>query len=390
MLYCSTISTPTIESYKNSMKKLLYTFIIGPLIVASSLNRTMDRKTTIEGVNTVAFISNDTLVVGSIAGAYLCKHTNQGPITPLNKTPTYNIITDLPQKKIGLLCKNFFLVYNTETKQKTKSYLIPNGNSYSAAFSSIDNTNFICQNEQLMGDSSVTPPFTGANNYFGVACHPTKKHILYPCSNTTLLEKALDNCSTTCYCPTIDTPVYPRHSDYIPDSIRSALYSPDGTHIAILTDKKNIFIYNPATKKTNPVVLNCSCINMAFIPHSSLIGLLCVCNSIHFVDCKIPKKIAQIDSLVPKGTSLTQNILINTLDFSPNGTQYAAVVNHKCFIDDIPPNAMSVVTKGKILSIYYLLKKYSYQNHYFLPLEVIQLFIQKLFDLKDKGADFIA
>lgn len=371
------------------MKKLLYA-VICYLTFASMISHAMDSSQrllsvsnpvfkNILSIKSAVFLKPNIIALGSDEAIHVFNDTNQRCLNLRWPHGTaHNIITNGDKTKVGFFCRNSFLVYDTITTEPIWSYSTPNKDNYSASFSAVDDTIFVCQNEQLITNkksSYICLPFVGTNNHFSIACHPKENKILYPNSNERLSVKQLATGQITDYNPTINIPYVSQSARYVSDSIRSAMYSPDGNYIAILTDKKKTFIYNPTTNNTEPIDCDCECTNLAFLPHSSLIAIVCSDNTIRYYNFIKVSHIATAALSAPLPLVPVQNILINTLDFSPDGTQYVTVINNMCFIGNIPFNAI----KEKSFSVYCLLKKYSQQNYY-LPLEIVQLFIKKLFD----------
>jgi hypothetical protein len=351
------------------MKKILL-YCITQLITASSCYA-MDEKQIVEHVYTVAFLTHSKLAIGGSYGFGFFKNPNSKnyTITWQGDSPsTHNIITSNDKKKVAFLCKHSCHIYDTETEKKIDHFFItdadndPNKISYSATFSSVDDTFFIYQNGKLTFDGkTVELPYTGGNNLFSITCHPTKKQLLHPSSSRTLSLKSFDGNQDIRY----------RLDELIPNNniIRSVMYNLYSKDILLLTNEENeqtAYCYNPTAHTIRRMLINGN-VNDITCMHP-IVGILSD-NSVKYYDLKGSTRLEE-SIFTSQGTNY--NLLTHICDFSPDGTQYAAIVSNKFFIRPVPLQVLKNIYCEK----YYLLKKYCIEND--VSDDIVQLLLKTL------------
>lgn len=336
----------------------------------------------------VAYISDgkkEMLALGNDTGCFFINLpvTKDYIIEELHVHPTHNIITSADKKKIGTFARvkktdtlydNIFFVHDVLTKKIIWSHLIAGGNAhsedftYSAAFSQLDDTIFVCHEEQLISNKNrrINLPFIGKNNHFAIACHPKLNSILYPSGDNTLSLKSLNNLNITL-----------RFNPDIPkgDAIRLIKYSPDGTSIGLLTDNHKIFIYNPKDNSTDCPSFNGNCYNFIFLPFSSTIMVLSDC-FLQYYNIK-SKTCEQLRNVDP---SHKDNLFTNILDTSYHGTQCIFLIDAFFATEKIPLEIIEKIPFEDMFPLYCALKNYS---DLFLPEDIIRVITQKLLILEN-------
>lgn len=338
---------------------------------------------------TVAVFDNNRAVIGTNHNCVLvsnCQKAGSEQVAKvLHKYPTHNSIANKKSYQLGIFSHLdifnpcWFIVYDINTGSQIWSKKIYSDN-YSAAFSPVDNTIFLCDNGNLSTNENISMdlPYTGSNKYFGIECHPKRKEILYPCSNTTLATYSFES------------KAYERHYPQITqtDIIIRALYSPEKNYIALLTDQQSIVIYNQKDKSTlwakgNFGVYH-ACINPIFIPHSTI--LLFLTNGGRTRNYFHVKKMSSIAEYPHTDWSTLQNdndnALINRIDFSHDGSyMLTGNIRSKGFST---PEKITQCFRGKwfieqkLFSYYRQLKMYSIQNEGLPIPDLIALLIKKL------------
>lgn len=327
---------------------------------------------------TVAVFDRDTAAIGSnkecvlIVNSQALKENQK--VTYLNRYPTHNLIADKKNKRLGVFNKFGFVVYDIKTKEifwSKKTY----SDNCSAVFSPVDDTIFLCDNGHLSTNENISMhlPYTGSNKYFGIDCHPNKKEILYPCSNTTLAVYSFKNKTYNHYHPDIKQT----------DIIIRALYSPKGDHIALLTDSQYIFIYNLKNKSTIQVRSSLGpyygCLNPIFIPHSNILFFLCYHGQTCFYHNIKNMKSMNENPYPGYVTWENSSALINKIDFSSDGSYIlTATETITAKGSDTPGFLTKYLIYKKLFLCYQQLKLYSIQNGGFLIPDVISLFVKTL------------
>lgn len=333
-------------------------------------------QTRLEKVQSALFITDKIAAVGCSYGCFLIFNpTEQSArrIELLHKGETKNLITD-KKNRIGILCPDFFIVYDVTTKQKIWSQSMYNSN-YSASFSLINDTIFVCHQEQLRNskDNKIIelPHTDNHDNTFNFVCHPIKNEFLYPCSYSSLATKSYNNAGNQ-YVLNMGKRNFVHH----------ASYNPDGTLIVVITQEKKIFLYNPSNKHLSPLELHNHNWSHSplFIPNIKNNIMVFLYNEeakIVFWDLTEKKEIASIPI---DHVGFRNDFFISTMDFSPDGTQfiYTDADAHVFYIKKTPQDVINCVSSWQIRFIYYLLKKYSQENDNFLPQDIIQLLINWL------------
>ncbi len=350
--------------------------IIMPLSLAtSSTILPMDRATkhneNIGQVLAVAYLQNKTIALGTTNGCYVLSNptSSENIAVQLHDQPTPNLITDNKRQKIGLLCKDQFFAYDTKIKKHIWSYPIHNNDGYSAAFSSTDDTIFVCNKGELISNKrslSIPLPFTGTNSYFDIACHPTKRLIFYPSYESCIALIGYNGHHIATYKPKID----------VTDGILSIICSPDGSHIAILTKLKNIYTYNLATKNTHQILheyCNAECRNAVFLPYSPVIATLCDSAAVHFSNFKTNEHIGFTERYSGSFLSKKSTISDSMLAWSADAELFAVVIKNKCLIKQTPPE----IAKLSLLRAFFAIS--CLRERYPLPTEIINLIARLLF-----------
>lgn len=354
---------------------LLHSLITIYLFSIPTLLFTMQEETCIV---TVAVFDKNTAATGSNEGCFLVTNCQEIPkdhaVICLNSYPTHNLIADKKNQLLGVFNTSEFVVYDIKTKNiiwSKKTY----SDNCSATFSPNDGTIFLCDNGYLSTNENVSMnlPYTGSNKYFTIECHPQKKELLYPRSNTTLAIYSFENKTYTQH------PLFPGKTDII----TRALYSPDGDHIALLTNKQNIAIYNLKNNSTvwvrGTLGLYSGCFNPIFIPCSHVLFFLTdKGRSGHYFD------VEKMHSLATQNTQHDfapekNNFLTNKVDFSLDGSYLLTATGSSVAQGYSTHNVITNFLKHqKLFSYYQQLKLYSIENRELLIPDVIRLLIQKL------------
>jgi len=331
---------------------------------------------------TVALFDPDRAVLGTNKDCSLFKKATQDKEhqirLPLHTQLTYNVIPNKKKLQIGVLSKNIFTVYDINTLNKIWSKTVQSEN-YSVAFSPVDNTIFFYQNQLLSSNTGIgiILPCIRNNTHIGIECHPKKKEILYPYSNRGLAVYSFANKTRTMYYPKVRKT----------DTILRALYSPEGNHIAVLTDTHKIFIYNPTTNATISIPEDgCSCAYFGhpiFIPNSTAIAFSCdYCKKIHCWDFKKKQLLVKLRDDCDVSIK-RNNPFINLFDFSDDGTYYLCTgSNNIAKIGNtgskIINHIQDYIKDQKSFLCYCSLKVYANNHQNVLPLDIIRLLIQQL------------
>jgi len=352
------------------MKKVLF-FVTVHVSIFTLSSFAMDGVRIVENTYAVAFLPKDKLAIGNSLGFGFVENTNlrlrttTWKMRQINNSPAYDVITNQSKKKVAFLCKNFCYIYDTETEQEIDRFHIADGDdaskiNYTAAFSSVDDTFFICQKEQLrFGTSSIQLPSTGHIN-FNIVCHPLKKQILYPNSRQSLLLKQVDGSPSIQY--SLDRQMN------LGDTIQCAMYNSSGTHIALLTTEKNVCRYNPATNVVLEAPFVHPCHTITFIPYTSLIAAISKTAILYFDPETLHTAVMKLLTV----HHYYSDILNHTFDFSPNGAQYASILQNKLFVHDTPLE----IVKNLYFFMYSCLKKYCNENN--IPTDIPQLLVKRL------------
>jgi WD40 repeat protein len=327
---------------------------------------------------TVALFDPDRAVLGTDLECVLFEKATQDKVLqirqPLEKERTYNVIPDKKNLRIGICNNHIFTVYDIQTLKRVW-WKDARPENYSAAFSPVDGTIFFYQNEHLSSNTGIgiNLACVRSNPHIGIECHPKKKELLYLYSNRGLAVYSFVNKTRTMYYPKVVNT----------DTILRALYSPEGDHIALLTDTHKIFIYNPITKSTIPIPRN-DCLgdcfsDPIFIPNSTAIAFLCnYCKDIHCWDFKKRQLLVKLphhsDESIYDDTGL-----INRLDFSDDGTRYLCRgFDRMAKMGKTDSKIINHINDRQAFLRYCLLKIYANDSQNILPLDIIRLFIEKL------------
>jgi len=352
-----------------------FSFAISPAMFAMDI--TTQQNKNMSQALAVAYLQNKTIALGTTNGCYLlCNPTSSEPIeVQLHDQPTPNLITDNKKQKLGLLCQDKFLAYDTKTKKVIWSCPIYNNEGYSAAFSSTDDTIFLCNKSELFSNKRsfpITLPFTGANSYFGIACHPKQPRIFYPMHQSTIALIEYDGHQVATHRPNIDPVV---------DSILSIVCNPDASHIAILTKLKNIYIYNLTTKSTHQIrhdACNSTCHHAVFLPDSPVIATLCDRAAVHFCNFKTNEHIGFTEEYSRSSLSKKSILTNSMLTWSADTEHFALVIKNKYLGRSTPPE-IARLSLTRTFCAMFCLREYSKKNS--IPADIIDLIVGLLFAL---------
>ncbi len=325
----------------------------------------------IKTITSIAFVNNgkkEMLALGGDSGCFFIHYpvTENYTIEQLHDYPTYNITINSDKKKIGTFAENnsnmTFFAHDVTTKQQLWSYEIPDTNkkqenilTYSAAFGHDDSIFLYCKGQLISNKKpSIELPVTGNNIVFTLDCHPKIPTILYPSSNTGLSLKSLNRQhATDC--------LYPRMPEQ--SSIACIKYSPDGELIGLLTDKHEIFVYNPQTKHTEILPFSDKCHAFNFVPYTTMI-MVVFDNDVYFYNLK-HKSLVTKHSLHSHKFCSSDNFK-KISDISSCNRYFGLLLNNTFLIRRTPVQPF--------LFFYWALQNYP---HLFLPKEIIHIIIEQ-------------
>ena len=329
-------------------------------------------------LSAVALFDCETAAIGSNKSCFLIRNASQPeeaqqPVKLLAQ-PIYNLITNKKKRLLGVFCKNFFAVYNIDTLKKI--WLKPIYSQHSlAAFSHTDDTIFLCDNKQLISNNklSMKLPYTGSRTRLSIECHPTKNMLLHPCSNSTLREYSFVDKTAKLYKPIITGS----------DTIWRILYDSTGSCIAILTNNRRIYIYNPKSNTTIPVLNRengtpySQCQNFIFVPNSDMLAFSCLNQKmIYFWNFKC-QTFQQV--LVPlyDDSRIHSTVFVQHLDISDDGTRILSHVDDCAYMGETNSGVLKYRKEEWLFLRYTLLKTYA-DNTLFLPNDIMRLLVQLL------------
>lgn len=295
----------------------------------------------------------------------------------------HNIIVNKNKTKVGLACTNYFVVYDIEKRKKIWTYKVPYSDNYSATFSPTDQIIIFHKGNVFLGNKSLFLPFIEPDALFGISCNHSTQEIIYPSNNHTFTRKSL-----------IDDTII-RHSRIIHNDdkqyiVYSAFYNPDSPHIALETYEKNsksnehpaqkIFLLNSTTHKISKVISKYDAqeetayYHAQFLPHSSLIAILCTHSGMHFWDFihneEIWVGVLKKHLLMCKNTD-------QIVAFNPQGTHCSAIIKKKYFIKRLPLNELQILARKHIRFIYWALGSYLHNDN-LLPTDIKHILIHNL------------
>ena len=333
----------------------------------------------------VALFNQGTVALGTTNSCLLIKNAdkpkNEQILTELIDQPTYNLISNKEKRLLGAFCEKSFMVFNIDTEKTVWSRKISSSNCF-AAFSHVDNTIFLCDNRHLITNKGISMPlpYRGTVTGSSLDCHPRKNRLLYPHSNKALTEYSFSDKieSSIVYHPKLED----KHT------ILSAFYSPEGNHIAILTTGGRILIYNTVSKSTlylgnpNNQTIYKMCKHPIFFPGSN--ALICLIKNTEFAYLweytknNFPVK-QKFDDNKKNGNPIDRcnDVFVRKLDFSDTGTQVLVIRNYKPVFTRTDHKLVTSIINENIFLRYWLLKTYS-DEHQFLPVEIIRLFMEQL------------
>ncbi len=290
--------------------------------------------------------------------------------------PVYQAFMDNDKRRVGLIGDDDFLVYDVKTVKEIWRYHIPRTQDYSVAFSTVDDTIFLRDGNNLIQSDSKLPillALAEPNHIFGITPHPTKKAVFYPSCNKTLRLYSLDGSPATHIPGTIGR-----------NAICSAYYSPYGPYVVLGAENNKVFIRNTMTQEiseclpTSPQEIFCA---DQFLHHSSLLVLLGGSN-LYFFDCS-KLDCNQNDPILTVNLD-SSGIVIQTdcplFDISPDSATYAAVDtnNRWSCTKPIPSMIRYILSKNRTNFLYWILKNYSEKEKDLLPLDILGLLVRQL------------
>lgn len=321
-------------------------------------------------ISTALFIHPRLLAIGSPEGCFLISDPTQQlfkKIDKLDDKHPCNFIYDKGDK-LGVLYDKSVVVYDIKKRKKIWSQIIHSKN-YSATFNHEDDKILVYQDGKLTIDKTISLElsYTGNIHDISISCHPRQYACLYPCSNRTLVLRPLS--------PTSNSSQYYYPEIQEDEGIYKAFFNEEGSHIAIQTDKQRFYVYYPLTKQT---IL----IDKTYIIHSNIVFFQPNYRSNYYVIQSIyePTKIYHYHyedkyevvftglistfSLFPQNNLNVSKEFINLITsvnaFYGNKTNFTMTMHHK----------------------YLLLKEiFQQNNNYFLPSEILKIFIQNLYAL---------
>lgn len=317
----------------------------------------------------VQWIDRNTIAIASSHGCDLVSDifSKTPTIKNINLIPTSNLICNREETLLGCMSEQYFTVYDISDIKKIKEewHQFTGGKPSSATFGP-HNSIFICIKDQLFSNQSKlapTLPFTGASEPICIDCHPNKKEIAYPLHSTTLTIRSLESIffSANHYLEQIQE-----------DAIQQAIYSPSGSHIALLTRDRKVFIHDVTTKTTRII----GHYHGATFFDDSIIALIYTPTStIDFWNYKTQKLIAW--KHVGPGQILHHNYLPNILGFYPDQWYFAAIVENKY---NTYPISISLI-KNKCIFLYWLMKQFFCNpENQILPPDMVKLIMFRIIE----------
>ncbi len=328
----------------------------------------------------------DHIVIGHSGGCFAINLDTKEKVKELCKGKTHKI-TPHPNKTQLAYCAmpkiylydSTVMVYDVQDIQKPTliwSYGVETRVPYSVAFSTIDDTIFLCQNGVLVDNKKnryVLPEYLKQSRA-KITCHPTKNEIIYPSTNLTLSALQLHADGST---PTIKK--YPPLK--LENLINEVSYNPQGTACVLLNYKtKEVHLYDLENNECLASYYGCD--NIGWHPNGFILALLSNAG-INYVNTHTLNVVTQ-PHIEPIADDTTNNMKRHTLDISYDGKIIAAIRNGKYKIYDIPFETITndiypLGTHEKLFTIFHLIKNYNTP----LPDEVLSPLMKFLLGLHE-------
>lgn len=328
----------------------------------------------LKDLKALLWIDRNTLALASTDGFFLLKdvYCPNRTLEKIHDYPTHNLTTNQTISLIGSFCTERFIVYNATTFKETWSKQVYN-NNYSATFG--PNESIFLRNDEALYSNlfneGITLPFTGGNNNFGIAVHPTKLKIAYPSHSGVITKRSVSWDDDNNNNKTIQNDYF--NDGSIPHSILHPIYTPDGKDIILRLEGEHIFIYDAKNKsKIKQPQFMGRYFNIKFFDESTL-ALMFNHGTIDFFDCTRKTIIAKSRSL-PRELYITKNFA-NIFDFSPHKRHFAAIFGNKIAIRATP---LCLVIKQFVFIYWLMQQNFCNPEISILPREVVQLIMQCL------------